>query len=69
MRQYSIEQSKDLRIEELSKLLMLHIENTDSRFLEHEEKINLIIQALNNLIEQPPETKKIGFKINDTKKD
>ena len=62
MRQYVIEQSsKDTRIEELSKLLMLHIEKTDNKFAEHEEAINQIILALNNLIEQPKETKKIGF--------
>jgi len=62
MRQYVIEQSsKDTRIDELSKLLMLHIENNDNKFTEYDEAINQIILALNNLIEQPKETKKIGF--------
>ena len=62
MRQYVVEQySKDTRIEELSKLLMLHIENNDKKHTEYDEAINQIIQALNNLIEQPKETKKVGF--------
>ena len=30
-------------------------------FTEHDEAISQIIRALNNLIEQPPKTKKIGF--------
>ena len=46
---------------ELRKLLMLHIENTDHKFSEHDESITQIIRALNNMIEQPKETKKIGF--------
>ena len=42
------------QIIELRKLLMLYIEKNDKR-------VNEIIIALNNLIEQPPKTKKIGF--------
>ena len=42
------------QIAELRKLLMLYIEKNDKR-------VNDIIIALNNLIEQPKETKKIGF--------
>jgi hypothetical protein len=42
------------QIAELRKLLMLYIEKIDKR-------INDIIIALNNLIEQPRTTKKIGF--------
>jgi hypothetical protein len=42
------------QIAELRKLLMLYIEKNDKR-------VNEIIIALNNLIEQPPKTKKIGF--------
>jgi hypothetical protein len=62
LRKYAIEQSsKDVRIAELHKLLMLHIENTDYKFSEYDETIRQIVQALNNLIEQPPKTKKIGF--------
>ena len=41
---------------------MLHIENTDKRFSEHDKTIRQIINALNNLIEKPKETKKIGFR-------
>ena len=49
---------------ELRRLLMLHIENTDNKLSEHDKTINKIIQVLNNLIERP-ETKKIGFNINN----
>jgi len=42
------------QIIELRKLLLLYIEKNDNR-------INDIIIALNNLIERPKETKKIGF--------
>jgi hypothetical protein len=42
------------QIAELRKLLMLYIENNDKR-------VNEIIIALNNLIEKPPKTRKIGF--------
>ncbi len=44
------------QIAELRKLLMLYIETNDKR-------VNEIIVALNNLIECPRETKKIGFDI------
>jgi hypothetical protein len=40
---------------------MLHIENTDYKFSEYDETIRKIVHALNNLIEKPPKTKKIGF--------
>ena len=43
------------QIIELRKLLMLYIEKNDKR-------VNQIIIALNNLIEQPPKTKAIGFR-------
>jgi len=49
------------QIIELRKLLMLHIENNDYKFSEHDEAIRQIAYALNNLIEKPEETKKIGF--------
>ena len=62
MRQYAISQTgKDTQIAELRKLLMLHIENTDYKFSEHDKSIKQIIQVLNNLIEQPKQTKRIGF--------
>ena len=55
MRQYALSQSgTDEQIAELRKLLMLYIEKNDRR-------VNDIIIALNNLIEKPKETKKIGF--------
>ena len=62
LRQYAILQtSKNEEIEDLRKMLMLHIENTDNRFAEHDETIKQIINVLNNLIEKPRETKQIGF--------
>ena len=50
------------QITELRKLLMLHIENNDYKFSEHDKAIRQIVQALNNLIEQPPKTRTIGFR-------
>jgi hypothetical protein len=62
LRKHALEQTfKDMRIEEIHKLLMLHIENSDYKFSEHDKNIKQIIHVLNNLIEQPPKTKKIGF--------
>ncbi|MCL2762444.1 MAG: ORF6N domain-containing protein [Treponema sp.] len=54
MRHYVLSQSKGDQIAELRKLLLLYIEKNDKR-------VNQIIIALNNLIEQPPKTKRIGF--------
>jgi len=49
------------QITELRRLLMLHIDHMDYKFTEHDEAINEIIDALNNLIEKPAETRRIGF--------
>jgi phage regulator Rha-like protein len=63
LRKYALEQTfKDVRIEELHKLLMLHIENNDYKFSEHDKALRQIVHALNNLIEHPPKTKTIGFR-------
>jgi len=62
LRKYVLKQtSNDVRIAELHKLLMLHIENTDYKILKHDKTIDKIITALNNLIAEPPKTKRIGF--------
>ena len=62
MRQYAFGQSsQDSRIDDLRKILMLHIESNDNKFSEYDETINQIIQVLNNLIEQPKPKKQIGF--------
>jgi hypothetical protein len=53
--------TKDIRIEELHRLLMLHIENNDYKFSKHDKAIKQIVQVLNNLMEQPRKTGKIGF--------
>jgi len=59
MRHYALSQNApNEQIAELRKLLMLYIEKNDKR-------VNEIIIALNNLIEQPPKTKTIGFRAND----
>ena len=62
LRHYVLSKGKDEKIAELRKLLMLHIENTGNKFSEHDKAIKQIIIALNNLIEQPPKTKTIGFR-------
>jgi len=54
LRHFVLSQNKDEQIAELRKLLMLYIEKNDKR-------VNEIIIALNNLIEHPPKTKRIGF--------
>jgi hypothetical protein len=65
LRHYVLSQSKDEQIAELRKLLMLHIENTDYKLSKHDKTIEHIIIALNNLIEKPPTTKRIGFNTGD----
>ena len=55
LRQYIVNNSDvSTQIIELRKLLMLYIEKNDKR-------VNDIILALNNLIEKPSQTKRIGF--------
>jgi phage regulator Rha-like protein len=62
LRKYALKQtSKDTRIAELHKLLMIHIENNDYKFSEYDKTIRKIVQVLNNLVEHPPKTRKIGF--------
>jgi len=62
MRRYiSAQNNANEQIAELRKLLMLHIENNDNKFSQHDKTINQIILTLNKLIEKPKETKKIGF--------
>ena len=64
LRKYALSQtSKNSEIDELRKMLMLHIDNTDNRFNENEATIRQIINVLNNLIEKPRETKQIGFNV------
>ena len=48
-------------LENLEKVLMLHIDDTNHNFAEQAAIINKIITSLNNLIAQPPKTKRIGF--------
>lgn len=48
-------------IEELKTMLLLHIKNTDNKFKQTDKTIQSIINILNNFIEKPKETKRIGF--------
>jgi len=62
LRKFALEQkAKGKQIEELHKLLMLHIENNDHKFSDYDKTIKHIVYVLNNLIEKPPKTKTIGF--------
>jgi hypothetical protein len=61
LRHYVLSQNKNTQIAELRKLLMLHIESTDGKFSEQDKINKQIALVLNNLIEKPPKTKKIGF--------
>ena len=62
LRKYALRKtSKNVRIEDVYKILMLHIENNDYKFLEHDKTIRQILHALNCLIEQPKKSRKIGF--------
>ena len=49
------------KLDDLEKVLMLHIDDTNHNFSKHAAVINKIVTSLNNLIEQPPKTKRIGF--------
>jgi len=50
------------KLDDLEKVLMLHIDDTNHNLAEHTAAINEIITTLNNLIKTPPEPKRrIGF--------
>jgi len=50
------------KLDNLEKILMLHIDDTKHNFSEHAAAINEVIAKLGRLIEKPPETKRrIGF--------
>ena len=67
LRQYVLSKSDtNEQTAELRKLLMVYIENTDYKLSKQDKTIEQIIVALNNLIEQPPKTKKIGFNAGDS---
>lgn len=63
LRKFALSQINTNReLEELRKMLLLHIENCDNRFLQHEEAMSKIVDVLNNLIDTKKEEKQIGFK-------
>ena len=50
------------KLDDLEKVLMLHIDDTNHNLEEHAAMINQIITTLNNLIETPPKPRRrIGF--------
>ena len=62
LRQFVISQSDtNDQLTELRKILMLHIDNCDYKFAEHDKAIGQILQVLNNLLEKPKQTGRIGF--------
>ena len=63
LRKYALEQtSRDIQVEELHKILMLHIENNDYKFSKYDETIKQIVHVLNNLMEKPSKPNTIGFR-------
>jgi phage regulator Rha-like protein len=60
MRRYIAKPVRE-KLENLEKILMLHIDDTKHNFAKHAAIINEIITSLNNLIEKPPKTKTLGF--------
>ena len=61
MRRYIAKPVRE-KLDNLEKVLMLHIDDTNHNFAEHAVTINKIIDSLNNLIETPSKPKrKIGF--------
>jgi phage regulator Rha-like protein len=60
MRRYIAEPVRE-KLDNLEKILMLHIDDTSHNFAKYTEVINKIITSLNNLIDKPPKTKTIGF--------
>jgi len=66
LRRYVLAKSDtNKQIAELRKLLMVYIENTDHKLSKHDKAIEHIIIALNNLLEKPPKTRRIGFTAED----
>jgi len=66
MRHYMFSQNEtNEQVGELRKLLMVYIENTDYKLSKHDKAIGQIIIALNNLIDKPPKTRRIGFNAGD----
>ena len=62
LRKYVSTLNEGQNIDELKKMLLLHIENCDTKFSEHESAIQDIIHALNGLLKiENHESRKIGF--------
>jgi hypothetical protein len=63
MRHYALNYSQqDTITNELKRILLLHIENTETKLSQHEDAINKIAAVLNNLMSTPQTKRKpIGF--------
>jgi hypothetical protein len=61
MRRYIVKPMRE-KLDNLEKVLMLHIDDTSQNFEKHTAAINKIIKSLNNLIGSPPKpSRRIGF--------
>ncbi|MDR1337442.1 MAG: ORF6N domain-containing protein [Rickettsiales bacterium] len=66
MRDY-VSQPIHKKLEDLEKILMLHIDDTSLNFAGHSDAINEIIDKLNNMMEHPRPKRQIGFKLENSK--
>ena len=64
MRRYITKPVRE-KLDNLEKILMLHIDDSNHNFSKHAAIINKIINNLNSLIAKPPKTKRIGFTAGD----
>jgi len=63
LRKYVLKKpSNNIRVEDIRKLLLLHIESCDHKFSDHDKAIKQIVKVLDNLIEKHKEVKTIGFR-------
>jgi hypothetical protein len=62
MRHY-VEQPVKKKLDDLEKILMLHIDDTNGHLSEHAAKINEIITALGAMVEKPKPKRRIGFNV------
>jgi N-glycosylase/DNA lyase len=60
MRRYIAKPVRE-KLDNLEKVLMLHMDDTSRNFAKYAKVINEVIASLNNLIDKPPKTKTIGF--------
>ena len=70
LRKYVNALNEGNNIDELKKMLLLHIENCDRKFSDHESTIKDIINALNGLLKiESKESRQIGFTDNPSERE